>query len=182
MILPARAVSNVDHQTFVSQRSLARNALSISNRRLGDDGESNQFCTISAAVLALLMGLLGNQSQDIDIGDGTRTLTGELSEYLAQLKVNGMRLIRNDLSGQAQAIIATVLDCPLTPSESMSPLADLAAHLLHVLQSQKPRPASTLAVPVDDPPLRENINMNTNRSQSWTVNSVDSHTPVSTAR
>lgn len=135
-------------------------------------------------ILALLNDLLGSKSQDID--DRTSTLIGELSEYLARLEITGMRLIRNDLPGQA--IIATGPDCQeivlarLTPSELMGSIADLAAHLLHKVQSRNPWPASTPAVPGNDHPLRHNNNTHDTRSQSWTVNSVDSNMSISVAR
>lgn len=158
--------------------------LGISDRRLGHDGESNQFCTIYDAVLALLNGLLGNKSQDID--GRTSTLIGELSEYLARLEITRMRVTRNDLSGPA--IIATDQDCQeivlarLTPSELMSSIADLAAHLLYKVQLHNPQQAGTSAVPKDDHSLRDNINTHDNRSQSWTVNSIDGDMPISIAR
>ena len=69
-------------------------AFGISNRRLGHDGESNQFSTIYDAVLALLTDLLGSKSQDIDIDDRASTLIGELSNYL---EITGIRLTRNVL-------------------------------------------------------------------------------------
>jgi len=115
----------------------------ISDRRLGHDGESNQFCPIYDAVLALLTDLLGSKSQDIDIDDRTSTLIGELSEYLARLEITAMRLTRNDVSGQA--IVAIGLDrreimlASLTPSELMSSTADLAAHLLYMVQFRNQR-------------------------------------------
>jgi len=158
----------------------------VSDQRLGHQGESNQFCTTHDTVLALLTDLLGSKSQDIDIDDRTNTLIGELSEYLAQLEITGMRLTRNDLSGHAT--IATGLDCreivlaSLAPSELMSSIADLAAHLLDMVQLQNPRPASTPAVPVDDPPPRAYLITDDNRSQSWTVNSIDSHLSISTVQ
>lgn len=160
--------------------------LGISDRPLGRGGESNQFCTIYDAVFALLTDLLGSKSQDIDLDDRTSTLIGELSEYLARLEITGMRLTRNDISGQA--IVATGLDCreivlaSLTPSELMSSIADLAAHLLHMVKLQIPRLASIPAVAVDDPTLRAYIITDDNRSQKRTVNSIDSHMPISTAR
>lgn len=83
-----------------------------------------------------MLDLLGGKSQDIDIDDRTNTLIGELSEILTQLEITGMRLTRNGLSGYA--IVATGLDCreivlaSLTPSELMSSIADLAAHILHI--------------------------------------------------
>jgi len=158
----------------------------VSDQCLGHQGESNQFCTTYETVLALLTDLLGSKSQDIDIDDRTSTLIKELSEYLARLEITGMRLTWNDLSGHA--IVATGSDCretvlaSLNPSESMNSIADLAAHLLHVVQLQNPRPASTPAVPVDDPPPRAYIITDDNRSQSWTVNSIDSHLSISTAQ
>ena len=161
-------------------------AFGISDRRLGQDGESNQFFTIYDAVLALLTDLLGSKSEDLDIDDRTSTLIGELSNYLARLEISGIRLTQNDLSGQA--IVATGLDCReivlanLTPSELMSSIADLAAHLLHMVQFQNPRPSSTPTVAVDDPPPRACIITDDKRSQSWTVSSIDSYVPISTAR
>ena len=133
-----------------------------------------------------MIDLLGSKSEDIDVDDRTSTLIGELSKYLARLEITGMRLTRNDLSGQA--IVATGLDsrgivlASLTPSELMSSIADLAAHLLHMVQLQSPRPPSTAAVPVDDPPPRAHIITDDNRSQSWKVNSIDSHLSTSTAQ
>lgn len=114
--------------------------------------------------------LLGNKSQDIDIDNRTSTLIKELSEYLARLEITGMRLTWNDLSGHA--IVATGSDCretvlaSLNLSESINSIADLTAHLLHVVQLQKSRPASTPPVPVDDPPTRAYIITDDNRSQS----------------
>jgi len=133
-----------------------------------------------------LTDLLGNKSQDIDIDNRTSTLIKELSEYLARLEITGMRLTWNDLSGHA--IVATGSDCretvlaSLNLSESINSIADLTAHLLHVVQLQKSRPASTPPVPVDDPPTRAYIITDDNRSQSWAVNSIDSHWSISTAQ
>ena len=158
----------------------------ILEERLGHQGESIQSCTTYDAVRALLMDLLGNQSQDIDIDDHTSTLIGELSKYLARLEITKMRLTPNNLSGHA--IVATGLDCreivlaSLTPPELMSSVADMAAHLLHLVQSQNPRPASTLAVPVDDPSPQAYIITDDNRSKSSTVNSINSHSSISTAQ
>ena len=158
----------------------------VSDQRLGYQGESNQFYITYDTVLALLTDLLGSKSQDVDIDDRTRTLIGELSEYLARLEITGVRLTRNDLSGHA--IVATGLDCreivlaSLIPSELMSSIADLAVHLLHMVQLQNPRPASTPAVPVDDPLSQAYIITDDNRSQNSTVNSIDSHLSVPTAR
>ena len=110
----------------------------VSNQRIGHQGKSTQFCITYDTVLALLTDLLGSKSQDIDIDDCIRTLIGELSDHLARLKVTGVRLTRNDLSGHA--IVATGLDCreivlaSLTPSELISSIADLAAHLLPMVQ------------------------------------------------
>jgi len=152
----------------------------ISDQRLGYQSEPNQSCTIHDTFLALLTDLLGSKSQGIDIDDRTNTLIRELSEYLAQLEIIGMRLTRNDLSGLA--IVATGLDCreivlaSLTPSELMSSIADLAAHVLHMVQLQYPRSASTPAVPVDD------LITDDNRSQRWTVSSIDSHLSSSTVQ
>lgn len=158
----------------------------VSDQRLGHQGESNQFCTTYEIVLALLKDLLGNKSQDIDIDNRTSTLIKELSEYLARLEITGMRLTWNDLSGHA--IVATGSDCretvlaTLNLSESMNSIADLAAHLLHVVQLQKSQSASTPPVPVDDPPTRVDIITDDDHSQSWTVNSIDSHWSISTAQ
>ena len=159
-------------------------AFEISDRRLEYDGESNQSCIIYDAVLALLADLLGNKGQDID--DRTIMLIRELSECLVRLEINGMRLTRNDVSGQA--IVATGVDsreivlASLTPSELMSSTAELAAYLLHMLQLQNPRQTSTPTVPVSDPSSKAYNNTDDSRSQSWTVNSIDSHIPISTAR
>ena len=96
--------------------------------------ESNQFRTMHDAVLALVTDLLGSKSQDVDIDDRTNTL---IREYLPRLQITAMRLTRNDLSGQT--IVVSGLDCrkivlaSLTPSELMNSVADLAAHLLHMV-------------------------------------------------
>ncbi|KAI9764751.1 MAG: hypothetical protein M1835_007514 [Candelina submexicana] len=109
----------------------------VSDQRLGHQGESNQSFSMYDAILALLTDLLQSKGQDIDIDDRTSTLIRELSEYLARLEITGMRLTQNDLSGQA--IVAIGLDCreivlaSLTPSELMSSIADMAAHLLHMV-------------------------------------------------
>ena len=97
-----------------------------------------------------------------------------------------MRLTRNDLSGQT--IVATGLDCrdivlaSLTPSDLMNSITDLAAHLLHMVQFQIPRPASKSTVEADDPPVRAYIITDDNPFQSWTVNSIDSHLSIPAAR
>ena len=97
-----------------------------------------------------------------------------------------MRLTWNDLSDHA--IVATGSDCretvlaSLNLFESMNSIADLTAHLLHVVQLQKSRPASTPPVPVDDSPTRAYIITDDNRFQSWAVNSIDSHWSISTAQ
>ena len=158
----------------------------VSDQRLGHRGESDQLCTLHDAVLALLTDLLGSQSQDIDIGDGTSTLIEELNQYLARLEITGMRLTRNDLSGQD--IVAIGMDrreivlASLAPSNLMSSIANLAAHLLHVVQLQNPRPASTPTNSMDNPPARAYIITDNHRCESWTVNSIDSHLPISTIR
>ena len=145
-----------------------------SDQRLEHQGKSNQSDILYNAVLVLLRDLLQIKSQDIDIDDHTNTVIGELSEYLARLKITKMRLTRNDLSGRA--IVATSLDCQeivlasLTPSELTSSIADLAPHLLHIVRSQNPQLISTSTVPDD------------NRSQNWTVSSINSHISTSTAR
>lgn len=157
-----------------------------SDQRLGHQGELNQSCTMYDAVLALLRDLLQSKSQDTSIDDRTSTLIGELSGVLAGLEITGMRLTRNDFSGQA--IVATSLDrreivlARLTPSELTSSIADLAAHLLHMVHLQSPRPASTSTAPVDDPPPQAYVITDDNHSQSWTVSSIDSHIPISTAQ
>ncbi|KAA6413299.1 MAG: hypothetical protein FRX48_03043 [Lasallia pustulata] len=157
-----------------------------SDQRLGHQGELNQSCTMYDAVLALLRDLLQSKSQDTSIDDRTSTLIGELSGVLAGLEITGMRLTRNDFSGQA--IVATSLDrreivlARLTPSELTSSIADLAAHLLHMVHLQSPRPASTSTAPVDDPPPQAYFITDDNHSQSWTVSSIDSHIPISTAQ
>ena len=157
-----------------------------SDQRLGHQGESDQSDTMYDAVLALLRDLLQNKSQNTDIDDCTNTLIGELSEYLAELEITGMRLAQNDLPGRA--IIATGLDrqeivlASLTPSELTSSIADLAAHLLHMVHLQNPRPISLSTVPVEDPPPGTCIITDDDRSQSWTVSSIDSHIPIPTAR
>ncbi|KAL9606105.1 MAG: hypothetical protein Q9179_000731 [Wetmoreana sp. 5 TL-2023] len=159
-------------------------AFEISDRRLDRNGESDQFCTIYNAILALSTDLLGSKSQDID--DRTSTLIGELSKYLARLEIIGIRLARDDISGQA--VVATDMDyreivlARLTPSELISSTAELAAHLLHVVQQQNPRSSSIPTVPVGDSPRRAYINTDDSRSRSWTDNSIDSHIPISTAR
>ncbi|KAI4228462.1 MAG: hypothetical protein L6R40_008127 [Gallowayella cf. fulva] len=153
------------------------------DRRLGHDGGSNEFCTTYDAVLSLLHDLLWSKRQAID--DRTSSLIGEVSQCLARLEITGMRLTRDDLYGQA--IIATGRDCQeivlarLTPSELMSSIADLAAHLLHKVQLQNPCQASTPAVPKDDH-SRDIINAHDNRSQSPTVHSIDGSMPISIAR
>lgn len=68
----------------------------------------NQFCTTYKFVLGLLTDLLGSESHDIDIDDRTSTLIKELSEYLAQLEIIGMRLTWNDLSGHAIVVTSSV--------------------------------------------------------------------------
>ena len=157
-----------------------------SDQLLGHQGESNRSYTMYDAVLTLLRDLLQSKCQNTDIDDRTNTLIGELSEYLAELEITGMRLTRNDLSGRA--IVATGLDCQetvlasLTPSELTSSIADLAAHLLHMVHLQNPRPISTSTVPVEDPPPRTCIITDDDRSQSWTVSSIDSPVSSPTAR
>lgn len=157
-------------------------AFKISDRRLGNDGEPNQFCIKYNAVFALLMDLQGSNNQDVD--DRTSTLIGELSEYLARLKITRLRLTRNDVSGIA--VVATGMDCQeivlasLTPSELMSSTAELAAHILHMVQLQNSRPASTPTVPVGDPPRRAYVITDNNRSQ--TVDSIKSRIPIPAAR
>jgi len=101
-------------------------------------------------------------------------------------EITGMRLSRNDLSGLA--IVATDLDCreivlaSLTPSDLMSSVADLAAHLLHMVQSHNPRPASTAAVPVNVPSPRAYLITDDNCSRSGTVSIIDSHSSISTVQ
>lgn len=108
------------------------------------------------AVLALLRDLLQSKSWDTSIDDCASTLIGELSGFFAGLEIAGMRLIQNNFSGQA--IVATDLDrreillTRLTPSELRSSIADLAAHLLHMVHLQSPQPASTLTAVHDPPP------------------------------
>lgn len=138
------------------------------------------------AVLAILRDLLQSTSQNTSIDDRTSTLIGELNEFLAGLEITGIRLTLNDLSGQA--IMATSLDrreivlASLTPSELTSSITDLAAHLLHIIHLQSPRPASTSTAPVNDPPPRAYVIKDDNHSQSWRVSSSDSHMPISDAR
>ena len=90
-----------------------------------------------------------------------------------------------------QAIVATGSDrrelvlARLPSSELIRSIADVAAHLLHtvqlhLVQLQTPRLESTLIVLVNDPPLPASIITDDNRSQSWMVNRVESHS--STAR
>ena len=161
-------------------------AFGISKQASGRRSEPKQFRTMYYAVLALLTDLLGSKSQDIDIDDRPSTLIGDLSEYLARLEITAMTLTRNDLSGQTT--VATGLDCresvlaSLILSELMNSVADLAAHLLHMVQFRIPRPASTSTVEPDDPPLRAYIITDDNPFQSWTVNSIDSHLPIPAAR
>lgn len=82
--------------------------------------------------------LLGIKSQEIDLDDHTSTLIRELSEVLAQLEITGMRLTLNVFSGHD--IVATDLDSyeivltSLTPFKLVSSIADLAAHLLQLVQ------------------------------------------------
>ena len=160
----------------------------ISNQRIGHHGQSTQFGTIYDAVLALLMDLRleDSKNQEINIDDSTGTLIGELCEYLARLEITGMRLTRNDFSGQT--IFATGLDrretvlASLTPSELMNSIADLAAHLLHMVQLQGPQLPSIPMVPVDDHPYQADIVTDGQHSQSMAVDSMDSHTTISTAR
>ena len=40
----------------------------------------------------------------------------------------------------------------LTPSKLVSSTTDLAAHLLTIMQVQRPQPAGTPALPIGDPP------------------------------
>ncbi|MCJ1382858.1 hypothetical protein MMC17_005971 [Xylographa soralifera] len=142
----------------------------ISDQRVAHQGESNQLCTTYDAVLALLMELLGSHSPDVDIDDRTNTRIVELSDYLAQLKITGMKLTRNNLSGQT--IVATGLDCgeivlaSLTPSELTSPIGDLAAHLLHMVQFRTLSPKSTSPAAKDDSPRRASIGTDDNRFKS----------------
>lgn len=127
----------------------------IPDRCLGHDGQSDQFCTIYDAVLDLLADILGIKSQDIDIDDHISTLIRELSEFLTRLEITGMRLTRSDLSGHD--IVATDLNnqeivlASLTPFKPMSSIADLASHLLHLVQLQSPQSASISTVPVERP-------------------------------
>ena len=157
----------------------------VSDQRLGHQGEMNQSSTMYDTVLVLLMDLLGSKSQDVNIDNCTNTLIEELSEYLAGLEITGMRLTRNDLSGQD--IVARGLDCremvlfSLAPSELLSSVADLAAHLLMV-QLQNPRPLSTPTKPMDHPLPRAHIITDDHRSESRTVSSINSHLPTLTAR
>ncbi|KAL9029909.1 MAG: hypothetical protein Q9196_001912 [Gyalolechia fulgens] len=158
--------------------------LGISDRRLGYDGELNHFCTIYDTTLALLNDLVGKKSQDID--DRTSTLMAELSEYLARLGITGMRLTRNDPSGQA--IIATDLDSQeivlarLAPAVLMNSMADLTAHLLCLVKLNFPPKAGTSAVPNDEQSLRENSDMHDNYSRSGTVNGIDGDMGTSITR
>ncbi|KAL8935150.1 MAG: hypothetical protein Q9211_004856 [Gyalolechia sp. 1 TL-2023] len=158
--------------------------LGISDRRLGYDGELNHFCTIYDIALTLLNDLVGKKSQDID--DRTSTLMAELSEYLARLGITGMRLTRNDPSGQA--IIATDLDSQeivlarLAPAVLINSMADLTAHLLCLVKLNFPPKAGTSAVPNDEQSLRENSDMHDNYSRSGTVNGIDGDMEPSIAR
>lgn len=142
----------------------------VLNQRLEHQDELNQLYTTFDIVLALLTNLLRSKSQDIDIDDRTSTLIEELSEYLARLEIIEMRLTRNDLSGHI--IVAIDLDCQeivlasLTSFESMSSIIDLATHLIHMMQLQNSRQASTPTMFVNDSSSRAYIITNDNRSQS----------------
>jgi hypothetical protein len=69
----------------------------------------------------------------------------------------------------------------LTSSELMSSTADLAAHLLHMLQLQSPRLGSTSVALVDNPTFQKDFITQKDHYQSWTVGSMDTQTTMLTA-
>ncbi|KAI9675746.1 MAG: hypothetical protein M1817_001113 [Caeruleum heppii] len=167
-------------------RSVSR-SYGASDHRVGHPDESSQFRTMHDALLALLTDLLElGESASHRIDDHTNTLVGELCEHFAQLKITGVRLTQNDLSGQA--IVTAVsysretMLARLTPSDLMSSTADLAAHLLHMVQFQSSQPRSPAMALLNDNSLQARLMAPGNRSPSGTADHVGSQITVPTAQ
>ncbi|KAI9777434.1 MAG: hypothetical protein M1816_004724 [Peltula sp. TS41687] len=144
------------------------------------DGESRDHIrTMYEAVLAFLTDLRLGASESQDIDDHTRTRVGDLCECLARLGITGMSITQTDLSDRA--IITAISNsrrtvlARLTSSELMSPTADLAAHLLHMLQFQTPQLRTTLRMSTGDTSTDKH-------SRSWMVDDVDNQMTVPSAQ
>lgn len=163
-------------------------AVEISDRCLGHNGQSNQFCTTYDAVFALLTDLLRIKSQDIDIkiDDHTSTLIRELSEFLTRLEITGMRLTPNDFYGHD--IVATDLNnqeivlASLTSFKPMSSIGELASHLFDLVRLQNLQSATISTVPVNNPCLPAYIITDDKSLRSWTVNNINTNVSTPDAR
>lgn len=166
-------------------RSISR-TYAFSDRRLRYDDGSIQFRTMYDAVLALLMDLqLGdNASQATD--DHTPVLVADLCEYFTRLEITGMRLTQNDhtdgatvkaVSNSREFVLAS-----LTSSELMSSTADLAAHLVHMLQLQSPRLRNTTLDPAGDSHFQADYTAQDDYHPSRANDDVDSQTTMASAQ
>lgn len=120
------------------------------------------------------------------IDDHASALVRIICEYFARLDTTQMDFTQNDHS--SNVIITAVSKsrefvlASLTSSEQMSSTADLAAHLLRMLQFQSPQLQSTLMAPADDTSLLTDFIAHDNHSLGWAVDDVDSETTMPSAQ
>ncbi|KAI9777559.1 MAG: hypothetical protein M1816_004702 [Peltula sp. TS41687] len=129
------------------------------------------------AVLAFLTDLCLEDSESQNIDRDTCTRVEDLCKYIARLGITEMRLASTNLSDHVTVTAVSksrdFILARLTASELMSSTADLAAHLLHMLQFQSPQLSSTSMAPVDDKSLQTTPIAQDNHSLSWTDDDMD---------
>ena len=168
------------------QRDRRRNGRSVSRTYSLSEHRSGQFRSMYEAVLALLADLRLEDSASNVIDDHASALVRNICEYFARLNITQIDFTQNDHSSNVTITAVSksreFVLASLTSSEQMSSTADLAAHLLRMLQFQSPQLRSTLMAPVDDTSLQTDFIAHDNHSLSWVIDGVDSETAMPSAR
>ena len=116
----------------------------LSDQHLGHDNELAEIRLMYDAVLALLMDLQVGDCTTQVIDDHTGALIRDLCEYFTLLEITEIGFSQN--SHSEPAIITACANSTefvlarLTSCERINPTADLAAHLLHMVQLQSVPP------------------------------------------
>jgi serine/threonine protein kinase len=145
----------------------------LSGQYLEQGCESTQFRSMHDDVLALLRDLCLEESSSLVRDDRVTTLVENICQWLVRLNITQIGC--DEQPHSVNVTITLPSDCrkmvlaSFTPSERMNSMADMAAHLLHMLQLRSP-----VAQMADDPPFQTGSMKTTNRPQDRPINRVDS--------
>ena len=110
----------------------------LPDQHLEHGKESIQCSSVLDAVVVLLMDLQVRDGASQDIDDQISALVGSICDHLTHLNITSISWNQDEEPFRVKITVASshgeILLARLTPSDLTSSIADLAAHILHMLQ------------------------------------------------